>query len=111
VAINQIRVCFRVNYYLMVESYDDLSHWNRGNEIKKKREKISNILMNLSSEQGHRQKMNIPSVQCESGVDHKTIEVKSEEKQIEKNVPSEIMDFIDDVKRKQGDFTLIRKYK
>jgi hypothetical protein len=55
---------FRVEYYLLVESYDDLSDWNRGNKIETKREKISNILLDLSSEQDNEQKMNIPSIQC-----------------------------------------------
>ena len=49
---------------MLVESYDDLSDWNRGNKIETKREKISNILLDLSSEQDNEQKMNIPSIQC-----------------------------------------------
>ena len=77
---------FRVEYYLLVESYDDLSDWNRGNKIETKREKISNILLDLSSEQDNEQKMNIPSIQCQSGEDLTTItqtckqEYASEEK-------------------------------
>ena len=102
---------FRVEYYLLVESYDDLSDWNRGNEIETKREKISNILLDLSSEQDNEQKMNIPSVQCQSGGDLTTIKTTSEEKQTEPSIPKEIMDYIDKFKKNQSDFTLIRKYK
>ena len=65
---------------MLVESYDDLSDWNRGNKIETKREKISNILLDLSSEQDNEQKMNIPSIQCQSGGDLTTIKTTSEEK-------------------------------
>ena len=96
---------------MLVESYEDLSDWKKGNEIETKREKISKILLDLSIERENQQKMNICSVQSKSGVDLENIKRTSEEKQSVANVPREMMDYIEKVKRKQNDFTLIRKYK
>ena len=90
-----------------MERYDDLSEWFEDDEIRRKRKKISEILLRLSNEQGHRDLADTP---CISFTGPGEVQNKMNLKQ-RQETPKPLLDYINVLKKQQSDFTLLRKYK
>ena len=106
------QILSRLAFHLAVDSYDDLSHWDKRNEIETKRRKMSEVLLNLSDDQGHLETIEIPQINFERPPPND--ELKRDQK-IEKVTNSHsqeaLLNYINVVKKKQSDFSLIRKYR
>ena len=74
----------------------DLSNWEKTDEIKRRRQ-ISDLLLNLSIEQGHRCTFDLPSL------DFEEVDTAEEEEQ---NIQDQLLSYINILKKEQSDFTL-----
>ena len=99
-----------MNFYQQVDSYDDLSVWNEDGEIRRKRKKISDILLRLSTEQDHINTIDIPCISF-TGLDEDQNKTDLNPRQEKQEMPKPLLDYIDILKKQQSDFTLIRKYR
>ena len=99
-----------MDFYKRVESYDDLSEWFGDDEIRRKRKKISEIFLRLSTEQGHRDLADIPCISftCPGEVQNK---INLKQRQETQEIPKPLLDYINVLKKQQSDFALLRKYK
>ena len=106
------RILSRLSFHLAVDSYDDLSHWDNRNEIETKRRKLSEVLLKLCDEQGHRETIEIPQVHFvrPAANDEFKTEKKEEVTNSQKSQEA-LLNYINVVKKKQNDFSLIRKYR
>ena len=75
----------------------DLSNWEKTDDIKRRRRQISDLLLNLSIEQGHRRTFDLPSLDFE--------EVGTAEEE-EQNIQDQLLSYINILKKEQSDFTL-----
>ena len=99
-----------MDFYKRVESYDDLYEWFEDDEIRRKRKKISEILLRLSNEQGHRDLANIPCISF-TGPGEVENKMNLKQQQETQEIPKPLLDYINVLKKQQSDFTLLRKYK
>ena len=89
---------------MLKESYD-LSDWKKLDEILDGRRELSEIILELSIEQGHRVKLDIPNLNFYSSEPI----VYTDDQQPDGNKYDALNDYISIV-RSRKDFTLMRKY-
>ena len=100
-----------MDFYKRVESYDDLSGWNEVEEIRRKRKKISDILLRLSTEQGLRDFAEIPCISFTDLCDEVQHNMHLKQMQETQEIGKPLLEYINMLKKQQSDFTALRKYK
>ena len=102
----------RLQFYEKVESYNDLSGWETNHGIKRKRKDIADLLLKMSREQDYLDKLEIPQLYFEGAVRVEQEHYKNYTELSTRPVLSNpYLDYVKMLNDRQGDFTLVRKYK